>query len=288
MTLNDMYKRMISAMGVRGLEIPMTAVKFFKQDDDLPQVVTDNCPTDISLTSCQAMKQASLGDAVSLTKENVGCVAAAISLGLVDQNQDTPLGESKVYTDIMRDQSHMGERFIPPSPRDFTDGTVYACSQSGRKDFCLFGEEDSGRFPTVEIAQKAISEMTAIQPAVMKAVFLYSRDTEGVDFPPDVVAMNVRPVELTRIVSAYQFKTGERVTASMGAVRVVNSDLIVRPYLTRKINVSTFCVGARLIARYEADRLGIGMPYKDFEIIVDGMEDSKTGHPFHLFPGAAD
>jgi uncharacterized protein (DUF169 family) len=117
-------------------------------------------------------------------------------------------------------------------------------------------------------------------------VFLYALDFDDEDVEPDVVVLSVRAVELTRIIQAYQFHTGKRVTASMGGLRVVNSDLIVRPYLTQEMNVSTFCLGARLIAEFEADRMGIGMPYAIFEDIVQGMEDSAGGFPFAAYPGA--
>jgi hypothetical protein len=103
-TINQLYSRLINAMGVEDLEIPMTAVKFYKKEDEIPEPVKENQPT-ISLTSCQAAKQASLGDAALLTYDNIGCVAAAITFGLVDKDQTEPLGDSKVYTDIMRDQS---------------------------------------------------------------------------------------------------------------------------------------------------------------------------------------
>ena len=72
----------------------------------------------------------------------------------------------------------------------------------------------------------------------------------------------------------------------MGGLRVVNSDLIVRPYLTNQMNISSYCLGARLIAEFEGDRLGIGMPYGIFGEIVTGMEDSKGGFPFPMYPGA--
>jgi uncharacterized protein (DUF169 family) len=74
----------------------------------------------------------------------------------------------------------------------------------------------------------------------------------------------------------------------MGGLRVVNSDLIVRPYLTQEMNVSTYCLGARLIGGFEAERMGVGMPYGIFKDIVQGMEDSKGGFPFAAYPGAAD
>ena len=49
-TINQLYSRIIDAMGVEGLEIPMTAVKFYKKEDEIPAPVKENQPT-ISLTS---------------------------------------------------------------------------------------------------------------------------------------------------------------------------------------------------------------------------------------------
>ncbi len=36
-TINQLYSRLISAMGVEDLEIPMTAVKFYKKEDEIPE-----------------------------------------------------------------------------------------------------------------------------------------------------------------------------------------------------------------------------------------------------------
>ena len=285
-TIDQLYKKMITAMDVEGLEIPMTAVKFFRHQDKIPEIVLEYKPELISITSCQADRQASLGEAVLIDRDNIGCIAAAITFGLVDQNEKKPLMGPRVYTDIMKKQSVLGEKFAPPTPGDFSEGIVYACSEAKRPDFCLFGEKDTGRFATRAIARKAIQDMTAIQPPVMKAVFFYSREFDEIDMIPDVVTFSVRPVELTRLVQAFQYNTGRRVTGSMGSVRVVNSDLIVRPYLTQEINFSSYCIGARLIAHYEPERLGIGMPFSIFKTIVKGMEESRYGYPFHNYPGA--
>ncbi len=284
--VTDDYDRMIAALGVEGLEVPTACVKFYQEGDDIPQGVLDYEPVGLTLTSCQSMRQASFGDSVLLTPKSIGCVAAAITFGLVDRNQDKPMGESLVYTDIMKSQTSDKEHFVPPTPKDFSDGTVYACTAAGRPDFALFGGDDTGRYDSPETARRAMDDMTAIQPATTQAVFLYALDFEDADVEPDVVVMSVRPVELTRIIQAYQFHTGNRVNASMGGLRVVNSDLIVRPYLTQQMNVSTFCLGARLIAEFEADRMGIGMPYTVWRDVIQGMEDSKGGFPFPMYPGA--
>lgn len=282
--IGRMYQRYLAAHNVDGLEIPVTSVKFYKHDDEIPDEVLALNPTGVTLTSCQATRQAQLGDAVCLTRENIGCVAAAISLGLVDEQQDHAIQESLVYTDIMKDQA--GEGFSPPSPKDFTDGIVYGCAAAGRPDFGLFGSEDSGRFGSVEAAKSAVADMIAIQPATMKGVFLYSPTFTDLDITPDVVVLSVRPIELSRLIQAYWFNTGERIEASMGGLRMVNSDLIARPYLTGQINTSPYCLGARLIAQFGPDRMGVGMPWDKFEATVEGMEASQTGYPFQMYPGA--
>lgn len=74
----------------------------------------------------------------------------------------------------------------------------------------------------------------------------------------------------------------------MNALREVDSDLIARPYLTQEINVSSYFLGARMVARFVGNRLGIGIPFKKFELVVKGMEESKTGYPFHKYPSATD
>ncbi|MHC4077142.1 MAG: DUF169 domain-containing protein, partial [Planctomycetota bacterium] len=236
-TIGVLYDRYIQAHKVAGLEIPITAVKFYKQGDKVPDAVRDFAVDGITVTSCQATKQASLGDPILLTRDNIGCVAAAISLGLVDENQETPIQESLVYTDIMRQQSGQGDDFHPPSPKDFTEGTVYACTEAGRPEFALFGDQDTGRFKDVATSKAAVAEMVAIQPATTQGVFLYSPTFTDADITPDVVVLSVRPVELSRIIQGYWFLTGKRLEASMGGLRMVNSDLIARPYLTNEINI---------------------------------------------------
>ncbi len=276
---------MMEALGVEGLDIPVTAVKFFKAGATLPEAVIRHQVTDLTLTACQACRQASLGDAVCLTRGNIGCVAAAISLGMVSADDPEPLRGSRVYTDLMKNRSGRSESFVPPAPKDFTDGLVYACRDAGRCDFSLFGPEDSGRYQDLPTARQAVLAMSMIQPPTTQAVFLFPYDFEEAPIQPDVVIFNVRPVELTRIIQAHQYLTGQPTGASMGALRVVCSDLMARPFQSQQVNIATYCLGARLIAKYEANRLGIGIPYGIFGDIIEGLKKSKTGYPFHLYPG---
>ena len=286
-TVGKLYYRMIHALEIEGLSIPASYVKLFRREDPIPDTVAGFFVEEETIMCCQAVRHASHGHPVLLTPKNIGCVAAAISLGFVDMNQDAPLEPGiRLYTDLMRQQAEIDGDFKPPTPKDFTDGLVYACRSEGRPEYGLFGLQDSGRFKDRETARRAVTQMMAIQPAVMKAAFFYSNEFNETDLVPDVVVLAVRPVELTRILQGYQYLTGKAVQAVLNPLRAVDSDLIARPYLTGEINVSTYCLGARLVARFEGDRMGIGMPFKRFEEMVLGLEESKTGYPFHRYPGA--
>jgi uncharacterized protein (DUF169 family) len=283
---HDLYGRLTQALDAPGIILPAAGVKLFRVGEDIPEAVKMYYADGITVTSCQAIRSATLEDAVYLTKDNIGCVAAAISLGLVDERQPVPLEGDREYTEIMRKASGKEGDFVPPAPADFTEGMVYACKDAGRKEFGLFGEEDSGRYATLEIARKAVGYMRSIQPPDIRGVFYFSPDFEEADITPDIVVLSLRPVELCRVVQGYQYLTGERVKADIGGVRAGCADLIVEPFMTGEINFSPYCLGARLIAKFEADRMGISMPFSIFETMVKGTENSMTGFPFPDYPGA--
>ena len=82
--INHLYRRMINAMEVEGLEIPAAGVKLFRHEDLLPECLAQYYPCEETVTSCQAVRHACLGHPVNLDLNTIGCIAAAVSLGLVD------------------------------------------------------------------------------------------------------------------------------------------------------------------------------------------------------------
>jgi uncharacterized protein (DUF169 family) len=283
---SDLTQSLINALDAPGIVLPVSGIKFFNHSEEVPDLVRQFQPDGFAVTSCYAIKAAMQDDAVFLTKDSIGCIAAAISLGMVDKKMSSPLEGERIYTEIMRKSSGRHKDFIPPSPLEFSNGTVYACRDAGQKDYALFGEEDSGRFNSRDIAVQAISGMPTIEPPTIQGVFYFSPEFDDINIIPDVVVMSVRPVLLCRIIQGYQFLTGERVRADVGGLRAGCSDLLVRPYLFNEINFSPYCLGARLIAKFEGDRMGIGMPYSLYERAVQGVEQSKSGFPFPQYPGA--
>lgn len=241
----SLYAAMIRGLGVEGLEIPAGYVKLFTGDETIPAAVKACAPAEETLTACQALRYAMLAQPVLINRDNIGCIAAAISLGLVDAEQKEALASPpRTYLQQMADQSGLGNRFDAPAPEDFTNGTVYACRDADRPEFGLFGPEDSGRFNCVATARQAVAAMDAIQPPTMQGIFFYHHAFEALDLLPDIVILNVRPVELTKLLQSYAYVTGRPIQAYMNPLRAVDADLIARPCLTGEINISSYCLGS--------------------------------------------
>jgi uncharacterized protein (DUF169 family) len=50
------------------------------------------------------------------------------------------------------------------------------------------------------------------------------------------------------------------------------------------MNGSFYCLGARALGGWEGDYLGLGMPFSEFEKMVEGMEKSAKGFPYKAYP----
>ncbi len=227
---------------------------------------------------CEAVRIAAMKDeAVVITRDNVGCPAAGVALGLVDQFQNEPLSGKRDYTDLMDE---------PASPADFSNGLVYACKDSGNMQFALFGGDDTGRYETLGAALRAVSGMTAIQPAIMDAAVAYPADKLAIS--PDVVILAVTPKQALLAIQGYNFRAGNRFEMSTIGIRGVCADLTALPFLEQKLNGSFFCLGARALGGWGGNLLGLGMPFSIFLSMVTGMEKSTTGFPYKLYPDRKD
>lgn len=279
--------RLDKALEVRGIHIPCAGIKIYKKNKNIPHQIKSYEPDGMAITSCHALRSAMLDDAVYLSIKSMGCPAAAVSLGMVNKDDPSPLKGRREYTDIMKKSSNKGENFVPPSPNDFSNGSVYTLNDTDKNDYALFGKKDSGRFKKKEIAKHAIDNMPSLKPNETEAIFYFSNDYYEIDITPDIVILSLRPVELCRIIQGYQYLTGERIVTDFSGLRAGCSDLIALPLLKNKINISPYCLGARLIAKFEGDRMGIGFPFSIFETIVKGCEESKTGFPFLDYPDSS-
>ena len=203
---------------------------------------------------CQAIRVAEIEkEAIVLDQTNIGCPAAAISLGLVDAYDEEPLGGKRRYTDLMAK--------TPASPADFTTGRVYACKDSDHMQFALFGDKDVGRYETLGKAMHAIQGMKAIQPAIMKAAVVYPAGY--LDLTPDVVILAIKPKQALLAIQGYNFLSGDRFHMSTIGIRGVCADLTAAPYLEQRLNGSFLCLGARALGGWEGEFVGLGIPFTE-------------------------
>lgn len=272
-TFPEAYRRYMAAFGVPDLaDIAAVGVKFYRHGEAPPP---EAAPMDMAYTWCYAVKQASKGEVPLVTRDNIGCVMGAIGLGLVDENDPTPLPGFRQYSQKME---------TAPSPLDFKEGRVYGCAAAARMDFAIMGADDPGRFNTVEAAKRAFADMPKIQPACMEAVVPFPPEEELAHLVPDVVILALTPRETMRTIQAMTFSTGERFEMSTLGVGGFSVDLTATPYVTGKPNGSFMCVGARAIARWDGHLNGLGLPWQHFLAMVDGMEASAQGYPFARYP----
>ena len=280
-TFAKLFDRFLTAFEDETVKIPCCGLKFVRTDEpDLNEVFSlspqwvDSHHFDRNLASCGfSYKAAKGGWTLEVTANNIGCPAGAVSLGLVSSDS-TMSFKGGCYVESMAK---------PAVPADFSAGYVYAPHQSGHSEFALFGENDCGRYETFEAAQKAVSEMPVIPP-VMKAVFYYHPLLSELDVNPDIVHLYCTPLQAMRLIQGYCYPTGERFTMSCIGVRGVSCDMTALPYMENKINGTFLCLGARGITGWEEEYVGFGMPFAEFEKVVIGMEKSKRGFPYEIFP----
>lgn len=272
MGLNELAKRFEAAFDVESLEPGITPVgiKFIPKGDCVPNGFEGN---EIPTPWCGAVKLASEGECILITKDNIGCPAGAIALGLVSAKQDTILKGNRKYTSLMH---------TPATPKDFTEGLVYACKGANHMKFALFGDADTGRYQTLGAAKNAISGMVGLDEEVMDAVLAFPAHKHNAE--PDVVILGMTPKQALRCIQGYCYKSGDRVVFNTIGIRGVCADVTAYPYLKQKINASFFCLGARALSGWPGEQLTLGMPYHDFEKMIVGMEESRKGFPYKAYP----
>ena len=275
----DLYHRLLAAYEDTDVLIPCCGLKFVRHDEPDPLEEFARSPRWLevfprSLASCGYSYKASKGGwTLKVTRQTIGCPAGAMSLGLVPKDS----------TDLFKDGCYVKSMQKPATPADFSAGYVYAPHQSGHGEFALFGEEDCGRYKTLEAARRAVAGMPVIPPEI-QAVYYYHPLTSEVDVQPDLVHLYCTPLEAMRLIQGYCYPTGERFQMSCIGIRGVSCDMTALPYTQGEINGTFLCLGARGITGWEEQYVGFGMPFAKFEAVVVGMEESRTGFPYAALP----
>lgn len=100
---------------------------------------------------------------------------------------------------------------------------------------------------------------------------IYTSPLNKITVVPDVVILVVNPYQAMRVQQGYVYEIGGRMEFHGAAMQAVCADATVEPYLTGKMNITTFCPSTRLLARWRDDEMAIGMPFEHFTRMVEGV-----------------
>lgn len=95
---------------------------------------------------------------------------------------------------------------------------------------------------------------------------------------PDVVIVVSKSYNIMRMIQGHGYFNGYTNNLRTVGLQAVCQDLTTYPYNTKDINISLLCPGTRLVADWEMDEIGIGIPFERWNEIVQGV--IETTNPF--------
>lgn len=95
---------------------------------------------------------------------------------------------------------------------------------------------------------------------------------------PDVVVVVSKSYNIMRMIQGHGYFNGYTNNLKTVGLQAVCHDLTTYPYNTKDINITLLCPGTRLVADWEVDEIGIGIPFEKWNEVVIGVKE--TTNPF--------
>lgn len=137
------------------------------------------------------------------------------------------------------------------------------------------GRFKKGIYKDVETSKKINDDMDFMKDRTygMAVMPLENFETE-----PDVVIVVGKSYSIMRMLQGNGYHNGYTNNLRTVGLQAVCQDLTTYPYNTGDINISLLCPGTRLVANWQQDEIGIGIPFAKWYEIVDGVK--QTCNPF--------
>lgn len=160
-------------------------------------------------------------------------------------------------------------------------GSEFACNGSTRTlGFEMKPEKNiSGRhghalglYETISIAYKASLDISSLEHSpygvVAKPVEMFTGSN------PDIVIIVTTPYNIMRIVQGYTYKYGIKPDFKLSGNQALCFECTTKPFMTNDINISVLCSGTRHHARWDETEMAIGIPYHQYNRIIEGVIDT--------------
>jgi len=129
-------------------------------------------------------------------------------------------------------------------------------------------------YSSYEISMKLAKAMPVLPLGKYKAIIAAPLSSMPVN--PDVVSFFGNTAQIHRIVQAYTWNLGERLTFSASGQDWC-ADALVAPILTGKPHIAFACRGSLICAWPSDNELSIGVPAAELERILEGLEFQHKG-----------
>lgn len=95
---------------------------------------------------------------------------------------------------------------------------------------------------------------------------------------PDVVVVVSNSYNIMRMIQGHSYFNGYTNNLKTVGLQAVCHDLTTYPYNTKDINITLLCPGTRLVADWQVDEIGMGIPFEKWNEVVEGVKE--TTNPF--------
>ena len=135
------------------------------------------------------------------------------------------------------------------------------------------GRYSKNIYHDVETSKKINSDMEFLteEPAGIVVMPL-----ENYEEAPDVVVVVGKSYSVMRMLQGHAYFNGYTNNLRTVGLQAVCQDLTTYPYNTQDINISLLCPGTRLVADWEVDEIGIGVPFQKWYEVVEGVKEATN------------
>lgn len=130
-------------------------------------------------------------------------------------------------------------------------------------------------YKTQEISKSINDEMLFLQEEPAGIVVM---PLENYKEDPDIVIVVSKAYNIMRLIQGNGYFNGYSNNLKTVGLQALCHDLTTYVYNTKDINITLLCPGTRLVADWQVDEIGIGIPFEKWNEIVEGVK--QTTNPF--------
>ncbi|NLJ77769.1 MAG: DUF169 domain-containing protein [Tissierellia bacterium] len=130
-------------------------------------------------------------------------------------------------------------------------------------------------YHNIEISKSISDEMLFLEE---EPVGIAVMPLENYELEPDIIIIVSNPYNIMRVIQGHGYFNGYTSNLRTVGLQAVCQDLTTYTYNTKDINITLLCPGTRLVANWQANEIGIGIPFEKWYEIVQGVKE--TTNPF--------